>query len=147
MRAVDTSVEPASAHQVLQARDGTFVEVDGDVTRALKALDPNLHLRYSTSGKYYVVYWRDEAKGKDHLVLTAQTCDMRIVARAELIGSGLYSYADELERLDSQAKADHEYKISQQIGDIGERLAHAIRQDLGAKQRIFLPGVGYREVG
>ena len=42
-----------------------------------------------------------------------------------------YSYAEELEKQNLKAEALKDYEFSQKIGENAERLAHAIRKDLG----------------
>jgi hypothetical protein len=44
-----------------------------------------------------------------------------------------YNYADDLARLEQEAKKDQDRKFDEQVGEVGERLAHALRKDLGAK--------------
>jgi hypothetical protein len=139
-------IQPASLTQVQQARGGEFVEITDDVqgvANALHELDPDLRLRWSEAGGYFVVYQITEKPGggtRKNVVLTAQELDHRIVKRVELVISDDYNYADELDKLDAENDRQHRHRQYEQCGDVGERLAHAIKKDLQAQTRIFVPG-------
>lgn len=131
-------ITPASLTQVFKGRGGRFITVDGEVARQLRDLDPELHLRYSHGGDYFVVYRVDSHTGKEEMVLTAQECDLRIVNRVRVIAQPTYDFAAELDRIDREHEASIDYEKGQQVGEIGERLAHAIRKDIGATNRAFI---------
>lgn len=131
---------PASLEQVRRARNGRFVHVGGEVERALRDYDPNLRLRYSEAGGYYVVYHLDPVTGDEDLVTTALDYDMRIVARVIAIDSERYDLVAEMELMDGRAEREAEHRVSEHIGEVGERLHHAIRKDLGDTGRAFFKG-------
>ena len=137
-------VTPATMAQVRQGRGGKFVHLDNEVAHALRELDPGLRLRYSESGGYYVVYFvedRGDKGTKEHLVLTAQECDHRIVARCMFIDSRGYDYGEEIERIDRLAEVEHDRIRREQVGEIGARLHQALRKERGwDKDTIFVGG-------
>lgn len=131
-------ITPASITQVFKGRGGRFITVDGDVARELQKFDRELRLRYSHGGDYFVVYRIDEKTGDEELVLTAQECDLRIVNRLREITQPTYDFAAELDRIDAARTKQIDYEKAQEVGEIGERLAHAIRKDIGATNRAFI---------
>lgn len=142
-------IQPASIEQIREGRDGKTHVITNDaggVAAALRHLDPRLHLRYSEAGNYYVVYCREPhmPEGSGWLVGTFQECDQRIVKSIEetmwKFRQPGYSYADELDRQDDEAKKREEHEWSEQFGETAERLAHALRKDFNlSKSRIFVP--------
>lgn len=129
---------PATVEQLRQARDGRLVHVGGEVERALQEHDPNLRIRWSDTGQYYVVYYTNPETGDDELVTTALDYDMRIVARVIAIDSERYDLVSEIDRLDRQYERDVDHRFREQVGERGERLHHAIRKDLGVTDRAFI---------
>jgi hypothetical protein len=130
---------PATAEQVHRARNGRFHHVGGEVERALQDYEPNLRIRYSDTGGYYVVYYLDPATGDEDLVTTALDYDMRIVAKVMAIDSERYDLVAEMDRLDAQAERDLAHIESERVGEVGQRLHHAFRKDLGDTGSIFVP--------
>lgn len=140
-------ISPARLAQVQQARGGEFVEISDDVQNVaadLRAIDAGLRLRYSEAGEYFVVYHVEELPGggqREHLVTTAQELDQRLVQRIrEIDPRNGYDYAAELDRLEAEGERERDREFSEQIGPLGERLAHAVRKDLGERSRIYVPG-------
>jgi hypothetical protein len=140
-------ISPARLAQVQTARGGQFVEITDDVQNVaadLAAIDPGLRLRYSEAGGYFVVYHVQElpdGKRREHLVTTAQELDQRLVQRIRAIDARTgYDYARELDRLEREAEQQRDREFSERTGPIAERLAHAVRHDLGVQSRIFVPG-------
>ena len=143
----DGDIPPATIEQVREGKNGkvhVITEDAGGVAAGLRQVNPNLFLRYSEAGNYYVVYHRNPDTKQDELVKTYQECDGRIVEdvariRKENETPG-YSLADELERKESEAEKAREDAFSEQIGDAAERLHHALRQDTKTTNRAFIPG-------
>lgn len=134
-------IVPATLAQVRAGRDGRRILIEDDVldvATQLKAIDDSLSLHWNENGSYFFVVHTDE-KGTENLVLTARELDNRVVDRATQIGSAGYDYLAEVDRLDKQAERDADHRFSEQTGEVGERLAHALRQDLQAKNKIILP--------
>ena len=130
-------IRPANLAQVTSYR-GRMVEIADDVTgvaQQLKAIDPSLVLMFADEAKtpYWTVFHReDQPDGsiEERLVLTSLDLGAHIVERVRQIDSDRYDYSAELEATDAAAKRAEEHRYSEQVGEIGERLHHALRQDL-----------------
>lgn len=139
-------IEPASLAQVQRGQDGRMVEVSDDVANVaqdLRALNPAFRLRYSEAGQHFVVYQvvhLPNGSTDEHLVTTAQECDPRLVRRVEEIMAPGYDLAVELDKADREAERRHEHEQAEALGPAAERMAHAMRRDLGVQKRIFVPG-------
>lgn len=142
-------IRPASLAQITKARDGQLVQVDDDVqgiANALHEIDHHLRLRFSEAGEYFVAYWKPDEweEGDGYAIFTAQDLDHRIVHhmrgvyhRCQQPG---YSFAQELERAEEKAEAEQDHNWEQQHGEMYEKLAFAMREDLGYNQSsIFVP--------
>lgn len=148
-------IRPASLAQITKARNGKYVEVGDDVqgvANALHEIDPHIRLRYSEAGEYFVVYWsenphmaeEDGGENTTYLIFTAQDLDHRIVHRmAEVYwkcNKPGYSFADELDKQEAEAKKQKDHEFTERNGENYERLAHALRKELGYDQhRIYVP--------
>ena len=143
----DGEIEAVSIDQFREGRDGRIHLINADaggVVARMKRIDPGLSLRYSEAGDYYVVYWVGP-DGQQELVATYQELDQRIAEDLERIEHMQhqpgYSYAEELDKKDAKAEADADHARREAVGEMGERLAHAARKDLGYdKHRIVTPG-------
>lgn len=149
-------IDPATIDQVRIASDGRMVTVTADaggVADSIRRLDACLRLRYSESADCWIVYRvhrhgqpcrDDDPERVEELVLTAQQCDHRIVARLQYIdshGRSGYDYAAEVERAAVEAHRAQRYAFAERVGDGAERTAHALRKDLGERYRgrAFVP--------
>lgn len=148
-------IRPASITQLSNARNGRYVEIGDDVqgvANALWNIDKHIRLRYSEAGDYFCIYWtdnpnladEDEGEHTTYLIFTAQDLDHRIVKHMEEVywrcKQPGYSFADELDAHEEKAKAEDRHKWSEQHGEMWEKLAHAMRRDLGYdKSRVFVP--------
>lgn len=141
-------VRPATLAQVIAGHDGVMVQVDDDVqgvANRLAEIDENLRLRYSMAGEYWVVYFKppNEEEGNGYVVTTAQEIDMRLAERvAEVFYKYRqpgYSLSAELDANDKAADEARDKAFTESAGEMYERLAHAIRKDLGTTNRIFVP--------
>lgn len=134
-------IEPASIAQVRQGKDGRNILIEDDVlsiARGLLDIDPNLRLRWNDRGHYFVIYWIN-AQGDEKLVLTSKELTPAILERVRYIQSPAYDYIAEVDRMDRQAKKEEDHRFHEEAGEIGERLAHAVRRDLQDKSKIILP--------
>lgn len=125
-------IQPATIAQVQRLDDGSRVLVDDDVAgvaQDLRAIDPSLRLHLDVEQQVYVV--SQVLQGREHLVTTSQTCDQRLVARVRQVASPGYNLADELEAAEAAANREQDRLRREWVGEIGERLAHALRKDLG----------------
>lgn len=130
-------IKPASLAQVAQTRSGHTLLIDNDVqgvANALHEIHPDLRLEFDPHADYYCVIQtihEPDGSTSDHLVTTAQDLDHRIVHRVRQVASSAYDYVAELEATDEQAKRNAEHVHSEKMGDLGEKLAHALCKDLG----------------
>jgi hypothetical protein len=134
-------LQPATLAQVRAGRDGRKILIEEDVLNIaarLQRVSPALSLHWSESGGHFLVV-ETSATGDERMVLTVQQLDERILQRVEEIAHPSYSYVAELDRLDDTAEAEKDHRFREQTGEVGERLAHALRQDLQDKHRVFLP--------
>ena len=145
-------VEPASVEQVFRAHDGRWVLIDADassVAADLQRIDKSLRVRFAENGRppFWAVYSEtvdSQGRTSQHLVLTQQAhqtrsgtwtgLDNRIVERVRYIdshGTGGYDYTGALER-ETRARPERARKeFAEKTGDGGERMAHALRRELG----------------
>lgn len=140
-------IRPASLAQITRARGGQLVEVTSDVqgvANGLHEIDHHIRLRFSEAGGYFVVYWKPDGseEGDGYQIFTANELDHRIVHKMREVYHRCqqpgYSLADELEREESKAKREAEHNWEEQMGEVFQRLGHAMRKDLGyAKGSAF----------
>lgn len=131
-------IEPANVDQLIKAGEH-WIRITDDVTGVAKELsevDPHIHLRYNALQKFYAVYWRHD-NGDEEIVSTYKQCDKRIVDRVRQIYHESYNFIEELEELEDKRLRDKKHEEEEFFGEMGERLANAIRRDLGIKDRIF----------
>lgn len=131
---MNDDIQPATLAQVKMGASGKFVTIDadvGEVVQQIKQINPDLHVRHSEAGNYFVVYYRNPITKYERMVTTAQELDKRLVNRMKKLNDGDYDYLAELARLDAQADTAKEAAEKERIGEMAERLAHALRQDLG----------------
>lgn len=133
-------IDPVAADQVVRAGEH-WIRITDDVTGVAKELyeiDPRIHLRYNGMQKFYAVYYEDE-NGDQTLISTWKECDKRIVRRVEQIYHESYDLVADMEKFDKEADAEQARREDEVFGDLGEKLAHAIRKDLELdKNRIFV---------
>lgn len=127
----DVEIQPATAEQVIKAGEHwVVIEADlGGVVQELKEISPLLHLRYNPHQKFYAIYARE--KGQEYLVGTYTHLDKRITQRIRKIMDSSYNFVEESEKKDKEAKDNWEYAWGQKIAENAEKLAWAIRKDLG----------------
>lgn len=137
-------IRPASIAQITKARNGQWVEISADVggvAQALSQIDSHLRLRASEVGDFYTVYW-SEPGGDEYLIFTAQDLDQRIVKKMEQVywecHQPGYSLADEMDKKEAAFKANQDHERLEKQAPVYERLAHAMRKDLGYGQsKVF----------
>lgn len=142
--ATDDAIKPATIEQVQAGADGKFHVIDNDaggIVARLKRLDENLNLRFSEAGNYYVVYY--QGQNGPELVATYETLDARIAEDIERMDYAMkqpgYNFADELEKLEAEAKREEDYRQKEAMGESAQKLAHALRKDMGFDQgKIFV---------
>jgi hypothetical protein len=140
----DGEIQAATIDQIVQGRDGKIHIIDADaggVVARLKRIDPNLCVRWSEAGDYYVVYYNGE--DGPELVATYQELDQRIAADIERINwenrQPGYSFADELEKRDAEAEKRFEKEQFEKTAEHGEELAFHLREATGRNDhKIFV---------
>lgn len=143
-------VQPAHVDQVLRAKDGQYVTIDSDaggVADELRRIDPKLKVRFAESGPHWAVYYQQDDR-TTYLVLTAEATqgrtgawgglDHRIVKRIMKIGHSSYDYAREVERQNVKARKANRDATREKMAEAGVLAYHAIRKDLGVKDRAFI---------
>lgn len=134
-------IQPATLAQVRAGRGARTIIIEEDVldvAARLKQIDPQLSLHWNETGGYFSVVETGQ-DGRERLVLSAQELDDRVIQRVQQIAHPSYNYGLELDRMDDRADREKDHRFHEQTGEIGERLAHALRTDLQAKNKIILP--------
>src|SRR3954449_1775937 len=125
---------------------GTVVFIDDDALGVAKQLEemqfPSGHGKLKLAWNefresFVVIQVKDD--GSEHIVTSAKQADGRLIDRVRRITHPSYNFAQELEAIDAQADKERDWLFSQRVGDLAERLAHSVRKDIQAKNRIFLP--------
>jgi hypothetical protein len=139
------SIIPATVDQVIRGRGGKTIVIDNDVSGIAKQLleiDSRLRVSYSFEGRYFMIYLEGAAAhGRNHLVLTAEVLDGRVIQRCREVCRSDYDVGADLTAREAQIDADKDYQFSQQVGELSEHLAHAIKSDLkkGRPGPIYIP--------
>jgi hypothetical protein len=139
------AIEPASLTQVITGARGEAIVIPddaGNVARDLRALDPTLRVRYSVRGGHYVIYQQIEEPGGrvvEHFVTTAMQLDQRIVRRVEALVQPDHDAGAALEATLREKRARRADAFRERVAGHGDQLAHALRRDLGVRDRIAVP--------
>src|SRR5690242_19431925 len=118
-------IDPASLDQVIKGQNGRMILVEADVGNVavqLKELDPSFVLSVSESQGHFVVsqqFPKGDGSYEEHLVLTAQECDQRIVDRVREIMHPGYDLGAEMEKQDAAAEKAHNDKLEEIVGEHG----------------------------
>lgn len=131
----------ASLLQVKRGRNGRLVQIERDVldvVQRIKEISPRLSVDYNDGGGYFrVIEHCDD--DRERLVTTCTELDNRVVERIREISNPGYDFVAEVERLDNEAEKRKQHEFAEEVGEKGERLAHALRKDLEVKSSIVLP--------
>ncbi len=133
-------VQPATLAQVRAGRDGRRVIVEedvGDIARQIHEIDHRLGVQWNEKGEFFMVIEQDGLR--ERLVLTAQELDGRVVERVRRIADPAYDFVGEIDQMDQQAQREKDSRFREETGLVGERLAHAVRKDLGYQGKVFVP--------
>ena len=149
-------VEPATVEQVriaYETNEWVVISADSSATVAeIQRIDPTLRVRFSPRARMFAVYHEHApippiltCRAHQNSSGTWEGLDNRVVRRLQYIdreGTGGYDYAKALERetLAREARASHEF--AERTGDGAERMAFAIRRELGLGSLhggIFVP--------
>lgn len=127
----------ATLAQVQEGRDGKRVLIEEDtldVARRLRELDPNLVVEWNEAGFFTISEMLED--GTQQLVTT--TTDLNGAVPEYVAKLAKTDYAAEIERHDAAVDKEKDQRFEQQIGEHGERLAHALRKDLGYRGKAFV---------
>src|SRR5688572_22380120 len=145
-------IRPAPFPNVQRGRRGRVVFVDDDALGIAKELEGiqlpegygSLRLGWNEFGEYFVVI-QVMPNGEERLVTIWDpslngTPDYRLIQRVRKVIHPSYDIARELDKIDEQAKREADYSFSQKLQAKAEFVAHAVRKDIGAKNKIYVPG-------
>jgi hypothetical protein len=135
-------IENTSLACVQRGINGKLITIEDDVldiARRLKAIHPSLHLYWNEQGEYFVIYELCE-DGRERLVTTVKELDSRLIEHFEMLASESWDPVAEMDRMDDAAEAAKKDAFAERVGEIGERLHHALRSDYGFnKDRVYVP--------
>lgn len=130
-------ITPASLDQIVRGRGGNLIVIENDVNNVatdIRAIHPDLFLRYNDQGGYFVVLQDMGPNHRPHVVTTAQECDQRLVRRVQGIVqgtiNGTYDYGAEIDKHHSEIDRINNAQFDENVGEVSEKLAWAIREDL-----------------
>lgn len=130
-------IRPAKIDQIIKGKNGKRHVISndvGDIAGKLKEIDSSFELHFNETTEYFVVIQR--IGDSEHMVTTALDLDDRIVDRIKQITQPGYNFETEADKIKKQADKDLEHSRKEQVGEIGERLAHALRTDLNEKKNF-----------
>ena len=141
-------IEHADILQVQRGIGGELILIEEDVldvVRRLKEISPSLHVYFNQQKHpkhgdegYFVIYELCE-DGEERLVTTVKELDPRLIAHFERMAHESWDVLAEMDKMDEKAAKDKEAAFSERVGEIGERLHHALRQDKQVQDHIFVP--------
>jgi hypothetical protein len=139
LRLVQTiEIKPGNVWSVATAlKSGKLIAIDNDVqgvANDLHEIDAGFRLRYDPGEDVYLLSHeglQPDGSVEEKFVSSFEACDQRIVQRAREISAPSYDYVGELDRLEAKAERDKVHEFSEKIGPHAEKLAWALRQDLG----------------
>jgi hypothetical protein len=126
-------ITPASLDQVVRGRGGNLIVIENDVNgvaRDIKAIHPDLFLRFNEQGGYFVVLQDMGPACRPHVVTTAQECDQRLVRRVRLVCSEGYDTGAEMDKHHDERDRANSAQFAEKMGEVSEQLAWAIREDI-----------------
>ena len=149
---------PATLDQIRRTREGDWISVPHEIEDDLKRLDAGFRVRFSHSGQFWCVFHQHHegcphngtgGPGSTYMVLTAQAyrnsfgvwegLDQRVVRELERTNPAKgYDLTAELDRKNREAEKRKVERRHEALAPIGEHAAHAVRKDLGVKQRAFI---------
>jgi uncharacterized protein (UPF0297 family) len=138
-------LQPVALDRIMRTRNGQRVAIHADVgsvVAQLREIDDRLHVFYVPDQAFFSVELhtpRADGLVDEHLVGAYESLDGRVVQRIRQITRPGYDLGAELERIDREAQARADHRHSEQTGEIAERVAHAVRKDLGVRSKAFIP--------
>ena len=139
-----------TAGRLALTEEGELVEVDRDVfhiSERLKRIDPGLKLSFHKSREVFVLQWKGinhEGEVVEEFVGAYTELDGRLVSLIERLAArenrNRYELAKELDRIEAEKDRAFEHEQREKLGPTAEKLAFALRQDLGVKNRAYMSG-------
>lgn len=134
----------ATTEQVIKAGDDYYIisARDSALIKEINDIDNRLHVKFNRRQDFFVLYAKEQTpQGENqYLVKTFTKLDGRIVQRVREISDPSYDFIKEGEQMEKEHEAAKMHKIRESIGDTAEKLAHALRKDLGVKTHAFIDG-------
>lgn len=137
-------IRHASIEQVHAGRNGKRILIEADVldvANQIRQIDPKLKIYFNEFGNYYAIA-EELADGSEGLVTTVphDGLNSKLVDYIRMLGSGDYDYIGNAERRDRLADREKDRVLEEEVGEMGERMAHQIRSDdVEVNNKIFLP--------
>lgn len=134
-------IEHASLLQVQKGLGGKKVLIENDVldvVKQLQEISPDLFVNYIEQGDYFAIV-ENCPDGVERLVTTVKDLTPAVVEHIRKIGSDSWDAVAEMERTDDAASANKKHEFGERVGEIGERLHHALRKDFQAQDKIWVP--------
>jgi hypothetical protein len=137
-------ITPASMDQVTRGRGGRVIVITndaGDIARQITALHKDLFVRYNEDGRYFAVCQDMGVGFRPHVVTTSQTLDARLVQHVQKVIHPSYDAVSENDRLDAERTATIDKQFEEQMAEVSEQLAFAMRSDLSSARPgpIYIP--------
>lgn len=144
MTRMPNDIQPLPIDQVVVALNGNRILVDGEVgeyAQRLQEIEASLNLRIGAQGGY-IVYQEYERGGrtKRHLCASYTELGERVLSDARRYTNPNYDVAAEQDKIESRLRAEAARAEHERVGEMAERLHHAIRKDLQVKDRVYVPG-------
>jgi hypothetical protein len=138
-------IDPVTIRTVRQV-GGTSIEIADDVqgvARSLREIDDRFRLRADLDHVQQLVGWtvelhtpQPDGSVEEHFVGAYRELDHRVLRDARKYTNPNYDLAAELEALEDKRDRDFEHEQRERTGEVAERLAHAVRTDLGEKRNF-----------
>jgi hypothetical protein len=138
-------LQPVALDRIMRTRNGRRVAIHADVgsvVAQLREIDERLHVFYVPDQAFFSVELhtpRPDGSVDEHFVGAYESLDGRVIQRIREITRPGYDLGAELERIDREAQVQADHRHREQTGEIAERVAHAVRQDLGVRSKAFIP--------
>jgi hypothetical protein len=126
-------IEPVSIDQIARGRGGRMIVIEsdvGDIAKQIMQLHPDFFVRYNDQGEYFAVLQNMGPGHRPHVVSMAQKLDQRLLDRVRRVMQPDYDPGAEAEAYDRQVDAANDAQFADKVGEVSEKLAWAIREDI-----------------
>lgn len=139
-RYLDLEPPRATLGQLQLTNKLEMVPIESDVlgvVERLKSIDSGLKMYFDFGQEIFVLYHEglnEQGHVVERLVGAYKELDQRIINLIERIdaqGRGRVNLSEELEKLERERDAEQRHRQMERVGELGERLRHALRDDLG----------------